>query len=76
MDKTLEAKINEVMSLSKADLQKTTRKMKLKGRARAKKSKLQQMIIADINHKIREALAPVHKKNDNGITMKKRSKMT
>ena len=75
MDNKLEAKIKEVMSLSKPELQMVTRKMKLKGRARASKAKLQHLVIENMNQKITEALAPIHKKCDNGISMKKRAKI-
>ena len=75
MDNKLETKIEEVMALSKPDLQMMARKMKLKGRARASKAKLQHLVIEDMNQKIREALAPIHKKCDNGISMKKRAKI-
>ena len=75
MDSQLEEKLREVMALSKPDLQKLARKMKLKDRARATKSKLQQLIIDDMNDKIHNALRPVHRKCDGGVSMKKKGKL-
>ena len=75
MDSQLEEKLREVMSLSKPELQKLARKMKLKDRARATKSKLQKLIIDDMNHKLHDALRPVHRKCEGGISMKKKSKI-
>ena len=75
MNTQLEEKLREVMSLSKPELQKLARKMKLKNRARATKAKLQQLIIDDMSSKIHDALRPVHRKCDGGVSMKKKSKM-
>ena len=75
MDYQLEEKLKEVMSLSMPELQKVARQMKIKGRARASKSKLQKLIIDDMNHKLHDALRPVHRKCDGGVSMKKRSKV-
>lgn len=46
------------MSLSKPELQKVARQMKIKGRARASKPKLQKLIVDDMNHKLHDALRP------------------
>ena len=74
MDYQLEEKLKEVMTLSKPQLQKVARQMKIKGRARASKPKLQKLIIDDMNQ-LHDALRPVHRKCDGGVSMKKMSKV-
>ena len=75
MDSKLEEKLKEVMSLSKPELQKLARKMKLKNRARATKPRLQQLIIEDMSKKIHDALKPVRRKCDGGVSMKRRDQV-
>ena len=75
MDIRLEEKIRDVMQLSKPELRYLAMQMKFRGRSRATRPKLQQLIIDDMNQKIKEALAPIHKKIPSGISMKKRPKM-